>query len=419
MLTVLQMRAQPFAGGIVRDKSTGEPIPWAGVLIKGTTQGALTDAGGNFKVRCSQFPITLVITSLGYLTTEFVVNEPDTSKTYLLAPNVKLLGEVVIEANAIKCIQQDSSLMAADVEFYDDFLLLLAHGPGRLSSQLILSDLNGKVVSKLALNKNAEELYRDCLGNVHLLGKDSAWQIFYDYEKLRLIYPNTRAEIERNLYPCKLFYEGRLYLQYWSFHELRCRYFVSESGETKQFYYTCDTANVEYFCEKYDMRYFLSKRRRQEGYLYPVSVIKSNIDLFRSEIILDAQDRTYIRKLNAPMVVSDNSVWVMKYKENNALRFNDSCAVTDSTTLQLNEVNGWSGTIWRDEITGNIYTSAVRNNITTLILLHPVYFTPVQYIEIEKMPFITKMIIRDGYAYFLYIDRHEDVNRLLYRMRLD
>ncbi|MCA6364739.1 MAG: carboxypeptidase-like regulatory domain-containing protein [Bacteroidetes bacterium] len=419
LLSVLQLPAQTFAGGIVIDKNSGEPVPWAGVIIKGTTQGALTNAQGRFKIRCSQFPVTLVVTSLGYTTAEFQLQEPDTLHTFRLAPNTKLLGEVVIEANAIKCIQQDSALMAADVEFYDNYLLLLAHGTGSFPSKLILSETNGKVISTLALTQQAQELYRDCLGNVHLLGKDSAWQIFYDYEKLRLIYPNTRHEVERTLYPCKLFHNGKLYLQYYSFHQLRCSYYLSENGSTQAFYYTSDTATISYFCEKYDIRYFLMKRRKGEAYLYPVREIKNNIDLLRSEIIPDAQDLTYLRPLNAPMLVSDSAVWIFRPADNLAVQFAANGEAKDSALLSLTQIPGWSGKIWRDEVSGRIYTSAVSKGITTLLLLNSVNFTIEQRTEIPQMPFITKMIIRDGFAYFLYIDRKAEQNRLLYRMRLD
>lgn len=418
-LTALHLSAQTVAGGRVIDKNSGEPVPWAGVIIKGTTQGALTNAQGRFTLKCSQYPITLVITSLGYTTGEFQLAEPDTSHTFLLAPNTKLLGEVVIEANAIKCIQQDSALMAADVEFYDNYLLLLANGTGPFPSKLILSETDGKVISTMALTQNVQELYRDCLGNVHLLGKDSAWQLFYDYEKLRLIYPNTRREVERTLHPCKLFYGGKLYLQYYSFHNLRCRYYVSENGNTQLFYYASDTATISYFCEKYDIRYFLTKRRKGEGYFYPVREIKNNIDLLRSEIIPDQQDCQYIRQLNAPMVVSDSAVWIFRTDDRLAVRFNTNDELTDSATLALQQLPGWSGKIWRDETTGRIYSSTVTKGITTLLLLDSNNFSILQKTEIPQMPFITKMIIRDGFAYFLYIDRKSDKNRLLYRMRLD
>lgn len=419
LLAGANVSAQEFIGGTVINTISKQPVPWAGMLVKGTTKGALTDADGRFKIQCSQFPVTLVITSIGYTTTEFVITRPDTNLQLALPVNAKLLSEVVIEADAIKCIQKDSSLMAADVEFYDDYLLLLAHRGGRLSSQLLLTDLNGKVIAAMAVKSSMQSLYRDCLGNVLLLSRDSVWQVYYDYEKLQLIYPNTRTEFERTLVPCKLFYDGRLYLQYSTFKNLRNNYYVSENGTTQPFYYASDTAAVNYFCEKYDIRYFLAKRKRGEGYLYPVSVIKNNIDLLRSEIPPDEQDQQYLHPLKAPLFINDSAVWVFRYTDQFAVRFTDSCTVADTVNLSLSALKDWSETIWRDDVTGVLYTTAVSNGISTLYRLDVKTLQPIKVSEISNMPFITKMIIRNNYAYFLYIDRKSETNRMLYRMRID
>ncbi|MGL5892378.1 MAG: carboxypeptidase-like regulatory domain-containing protein [Bacteroidia bacterium] len=418
LLAAAQASAQEFVGGRVVELKSNEPVPWVGVLVKGTTKGALTDAGGKFKIACNQFPVTLVITGIGYSTTEFTIEQPDTNLVLRLAVNATLLSEVVIEAEAVKCIQKDSSLMAADIEFYDNYLLLLAHRSGRLSSQLILTDYSGNVITTMPVKKSVQSLYRDCLGNVLLLSPDSIWQVYYDYEKLRLIYPNTRTEFERTLAPCKLFFEGRLYLQYNTFKNLRSTYFVSENGTTRSFYYASDTASVNYFCEKYDIRYFLIKRRRGEGYPYPVSVIKNNINTLRSEIPPDEQDQQYLRPVKAPLVVNDSAIWVFKYADRIAVRFSDSCTVTDTANLTLPAMKGWSELILRDDITGELYTTTVSNGITTLYKLDSQTLQPLRIMEISNLPFISKMIIRNGYAYFLYIDRKADVNRMLYRMRI-
>jgi CarboxypepD_reg-like domain len=418
LLAAAPALAQPFVGGRIVETKSAQPVPWVAVLVKGTTQGALTDADGKFKIPCNQFPVKLVVTGIGYSTTEFTIAEPDTQLVLRLNVNAALLSEIVIEAEVVKCIQKDASLMAADIEFYDDYLIMLAHRSGRLPSQLLLTDYSGKVIAEMPVKSNAQSLYRDCLGNVLLLSSDSIWQVYYDYEKLQLIYPNTRTEFERTLVPCKLFYEGRLYLQYNTFKNLRSTYFVSENGATRSFYYASDTASVNYFCEKYDIRYFLTKRRRGEGYFYPVSVIKNNINTLRSEIPSDEQDQQYLRPVKAPLVLNDSAVWVFRYADRIAVRFTDSCTINDTVNFSLPALKGWSELILRDDVTGDLYTTTVSNGITTLYKLDPQTLQPELLTEIKEMPFISKMIIRNGYAYFLYIDRKSDTNRMLYRMRI-
>jgi iron complex outermembrane receptor protein len=63
--------------GTVLDAITNERLIGASVSIKGTTNGASTDANGEFRLITGQkLPFTLVVSYLGYKTRELVVNEP-------------------------------------------------------------------------------------------------------------------------------------------------------------------------------------------------------------------------------------------------------------------------------------------------------------------------------------------------------
>ena len=81
--------------GIVKDQ-TGEPIIGASVLEKGSTNGVITDLGGNFKLTVSNaVKAVLQISYVGYKTQEISVN----GKTLLevvLKEDTELLDEVVV-----------------------------------------------------------------------------------------------------------------------------------------------------------------------------------------------------------------------------------------------------------------------------------------------------------------------------------
>lgn len=59
--------------GIVTDEQTGELIPGANVLIKGTSKGVATDFDGNYSISANPKDI-LVISYLGYKTIEIPIN---------------------------------------------------------------------------------------------------------------------------------------------------------------------------------------------------------------------------------------------------------------------------------------------------------------------------------------------------------
>jgi hypothetical protein len=44
-------------------------------------------------------------------------------------------------------------------------------------------------------------LYRDCLGNLHVVGKDKTWQIYIEEKKLYLLYPVSSQGFIEQLNP--------------------------------------------------------------------------------------------------------------------------------------------------------------------------------------------------------------------------
>ena len=74
-LALLTIGVQAFAQNVVTGKvvdSKGEPVVGAGVQIKGTTTGVVTDLDGNFSVKTGA-NATLVISSIGYKTANVAV----------------------------------------------------------------------------------------------------------------------------------------------------------------------------------------------------------------------------------------------------------------------------------------------------------------------------------------------------------
>ncbi|MGA0557776.1 TonB-dependent receptor [Larkinella sp. VNQ87] len=83
--------------GKVVDARTNEPLIGATVTIKGTTNGAATDANGDFNLVTGQrLPFTLVVSYIGYLKKEVLINE---SKVEIkLDANTTQLEDVIISS---------------------------------------------------------------------------------------------------------------------------------------------------------------------------------------------------------------------------------------------------------------------------------------------------------------------------------
>lgn len=85
--------------GKVTDANSGDPIPFANIIFKGTTVGVTTDFDGNYQLRTTRAVDTLIISCIGYTVKKKAVS-PGTSQVVniQIEEAVASLQEVVVEA---------------------------------------------------------------------------------------------------------------------------------------------------------------------------------------------------------------------------------------------------------------------------------------------------------------------------------
>lgn len=82
--------------GVVTDASTGEPLPGAAILVKGTADGVVADFDGNYSITVPA-NATLGFTTIGFESAEIVVNGR-TLINVALSPDFEMLNETIVVA---------------------------------------------------------------------------------------------------------------------------------------------------------------------------------------------------------------------------------------------------------------------------------------------------------------------------------
>ena len=100
-MMVLLASASVFAqdvtvSGVVKDSSTGEPVPFASIQIKGTLTGGSSDAEGNYSILVADDAV-LVFSSIGYQSQEIEVGGRS-SIDVSLHPDSEMLDETIVVA---------------------------------------------------------------------------------------------------------------------------------------------------------------------------------------------------------------------------------------------------------------------------------------------------------------------------------
>lgn len=91
---------QGAVNGTITEASTGNPLPGANVVVKGTTNGTTSDFDGNFTINVDAFPAILVFSSVGYATQE--VNVSSAQSLSISMQDGVSLDEIVLVGNRSK-----------------------------------------------------------------------------------------------------------------------------------------------------------------------------------------------------------------------------------------------------------------------------------------------------------------------------
>ena len=136
--SVIAYSQQISVKGIVKDQ-IGEPVIGANVLVRGTTNGVITNVNGEFILSASKSDV-LVVSFVGYTTQEIPVSEKH--MTIVLKEDTELLDEVVVLGYGANTRKQDLSASVGIISNTDE----LAARPVTSTESMLQGQLPGVTI---------------------------------------------------------------------------------------------------------------------------------------------------------------------------------------------------------------------------------------------------------------------------------
>ncbi|MDH5608101.1 MAG: SusC/RagA family TonB-linked outer membrane protein [Cyclobacteriaceae bacterium] len=193
MLSVLSlsflMAQERTVTGKVTDAETGEGIPGANVLEKGTTNGAITDLDGNFRLAVSD-GATLAFTFVGFVTQEIAIGNRSVIDV-AMEQDVQSLSEVVVIGYGVQDKKEITSSVASVKS--EDFNKGMVNNP----AQLIQGKVAGLTITRPGGDPNGNYTIR--LRGVTTVGANAEPLIIIDGViggSLSTVDPNDIASID-------------------------------------------------------------------------------------------------------------------------------------------------------------------------------------------------------------------------------
>lgn len=412
--------SQQSLSGIILDAESGEAVSYAQIIVKGTEIGTASNREGRFTLKNITFPLTLVISDIRYETRQFQVQTSPVQ--LLLTPKDYSLDQVVIRPDDVERVLPEPIFSVIDYGFYDDLIIMAVMKNRRTKSYIRVQESNGKLLWEKRLPFVPEKFYEDCLGNLHLFSADSAYQLYYDYVNLHLLYPQERDFLWNQLAGCRVHWEDKGYFQFASRRGLIQNYITFQDGERSMLYQLADSIKIDYLNTEYDLHYFLKlKSKNIEPFnKLTVNQINDRLEHFQLMVGQDWLSQHILAPMNAPLFLLRNRIGIFDFKDDRVFTFDKNDSLIRAQRIGFHKEEGWTGEVMVDPSTRFVYAPTRIKGTYSFMRIDPETLRIKRFIPLEKHDFIKNYKVRNGYIYFIdrNLEARDSQTYSLYRVRI-
>lgn len=210
----LCLSQQSYTARVV-DGVSNEAIQDANIIVVGSNQGTSTDENGYFELNLKLFPSNISISHLGYEVEKRTIrNIDDREEVIYLYPKMDVLKEITITAeNQVVPLSEVEVYSVSDFEITNNRIYRLEYHDIFQKYKLSITDLDGSLQQVISLKelKGVHSLFQSCNAVIYILSNNHAYALkMKDYEYV-IDKKIMIDEFHRNVAPCKLRLENKLY----------------------------------------------------------------------------------------------------------------------------------------------------------------------------------------------------------------
>jgi hypothetical protein len=397
-----------FYGNII-DQSTLRPVVDVNITFQGLKMGYVSDKKGEFSFFLDTIPVYMIISYMGYETKKIWLDGTSPKLNIRLSPAALVLGEVEIVAKAGPDIfYKDPSYAVLDYEPDSSRVYILIFRSTLAEAELICKTMDGKLLASAGrFPFKPDSLFRDCLGNVHLLCHDSAYQVFTDSAGISLVYPTTMEKFETVLKNCVASTSSKLFFKK-----------ITNDGFGIDFYRVDRvTRTNEKMASVVDEENLSRLRRNQDDY---GRIRSSTIPDGRKEF----EEWNFAKKImyrprTATMVRIGASICIFNSADMTIEFYTPEGEFTSKVRLDMSKVSDgkWTKEIYVDEVRKKAYTSFNRNGEFTIYRVDLETGSLVRSSRLVHI-FPQRIKVNDGRAFYMYNVPGEPDNKQLFKQTL-
>lgn len=391
--------------GMVVDATSKVGIPGVYIINQSGRKNTLTNASGRFSLIIDTFPARLIFRHLSYFTdTLKIADRKEFKKRYannlamiFLRTNVFQIDEVTISAKAYKLFDKEPFTIV-DYHFLKDRIIAIGYrNYNEFRKEILVADMNGSVLWSKP-DPDIRELYKDCLGEVYLIGKKMAYQVAVRGDT---IYPLSSCTIRfftDYVRPVEAVMDSATAFSKASPNKQYMNYFLVRNGaeEAELFYHAGDKQKDQQ----------LGQLNRSIKMQFQQVVLTNNADelraIYNAAFGLVFQQQTGYKPLYTALFQLGDSLVIFDFQKFSISSFTRDGKQTGETPMRVVFNHDWKSRMHRDPVTGKFYLEFLHGQLTYLIEIDPVTGDEVRKIPITAYKHIDHIRINNNRVYFLH-----------------
>ena len=359
-----------------------------------------------------------------------------------LTPKMNLLPEAEIVENVPHLAYSNKQIWVSDYKVNNAGMYLILDNNSEHS--LIFLSHEQDTLARAKINKKYDYLYEDAFGNIHLLSKDTAYQTYFDGEKLNLLYPVDIQTFKQKLMPVQVITDSLLVLQRYASMWQEILYIsVNRNNKETKVLADCYGPTREWGRTYYrDMvKDGVIDAVQKENPLFPNIMEMLGIEQTNT-FGDDAIENTYVdfessqraryrlQPIFSPITFFNDTIYVFDLDKDKLLKFTQSGTPVSETDISFHRTtyrkdsrigNTWDRNIIIDKALGKCYAQFSKDGHVTLKEIDLQTGTIKKTIELTHHVYPENIQIHNGIVYYKFIDVRQTVGRdcrSLYKMQL-
>ena len=299
-------------------------------------------------------------------------------------------------------------------------------------------------LAKAKINKKFDYLYEDAFGNIHLLSKDTAYQTYYDGERLNMLYPVAIKTFKQKLMPVQVITDSLLVLQRYASMWQEILYIsVNRNNKETKTLIDCYGPTREWGRTYYrDMKKDgIIDAIQKENPMFPdimemLGIEKNNTfgdDAIENTFVdfeSSQRARYRLQPIYSPIAFFNDTIYVFDLEKDKLIKFTENGTFVKDVDISFHRTtylkdsrigNTWDRNIIIDKALGKCYAQFSKDGHVTLKEIDLQTGTIKKTIELNHHVFPENIQIHNGIVYYKFIDVRQTVGRdcrSLYKMQL-